>query len=157
MILTEYYSFKRLSDAKCRLDAIASTGDYDLFESLLINRKVFNIGGLSLNLVQRPDKWNGKKTDFALTKGSNNITSIKRPDLNSPFGYGDIRGTQDGCILVFNPDFKETGINSIEIFIARGCRNDTNSLWDLFTDGELNHEVEALRKRSVTKNVTGKD
>ena len=27
----------------------------------------------------------------------------------------------------------------------------------LFTDGELNHEVEALRKKAVTKNVTGKD
>jgi hypothetical protein len=43
------------------------------------------------------------------------------------------------------------------MFIARGLRNDTDGLWDLFTDGELNHEIEALRKKAVTKNVTGTD
>lgn len=155
MILTDYYKGQKLTDAKCRFDITTSTGEYDLFEILLINRKVFNIGGLSFNLVQRPDKWNGKKTDLALTKGNHNITSIKRPDIETPYAYGDINGSSDGCIIVFNSDFKETGINTIEIYIARGCRNDTNSLWDLFTDGELTHEVEALRKRAVTKNVTG--
>ena len=94
---------------------------------------------------------------MAITKGSNNITSIKRPDPEKNVAYGDIKGTNDGCIILFNEDFKVKGIYTIEIFIARGLNRDTNCLWDLFTDGELNHEVEALRKKAVTKNVTGKN
>jgi hypothetical protein len=154
MIFTDYYKGEKLTKAKSRYDIATSTGEYDLFESLLINKRVFNIGGLSFNCGERPDRWKGKKTDLALTKGSNNITSLKRPDIEKNFAFGDINGTNDGCIIIFNPDFKDNGINTIEIFIARGLRNDTNSLWDLFTDGELNHEIEVLRKKAVTKNVT---
>ena len=55
-----------------------------------------------------------------------------------------------------NPDFKQIGINTIEIFIARGLRNDVNALWDLLIDMELKPEMEILRHKAVTKNVTGK-
>ena len=154
MILTDYYKGKKLTKAKSRFDITASTGEYDFFESLLINKRVFNVGGLSFNCVERPDRWNGKKTDLALTKGSSNITSLKRPDIETNVSFGDIKGSNDGCIIVFNSDFKETGINTIEIFIARGLRNDTNSLWELFIDGELNFEIDTLRRKAVTKKVT---
>lgn len=157
MILTDYYKGEKLTEAKSRFDVTVSTGGYDYFESLLINRQKFNVGGLSFNYVPRPDKWNGKKTDFAITKGSHNITSVKRPDIETPFAYGDINGTNDGCIIILNSDFRETGINTVEIFIARGCRNDTNSLWNIFTDGELDSELEDLKARAVTKKVTGQD
>ena len=157
MIFTDYYKGEKLTDAKSRYDITASTNEYDFFEDLLINKRGFNVGGLSFNCISRPDRWNGKKTDLAITKGSNNITSVKRPNIENNVAYGDINGSNDGCIIVFNPDFKESGITAIEIFIARGLRNDTNSLWDLFTDGELNHEVEALRQKAVTKNVTKPD
>jgi hypothetical protein len=157
MIFTDCYIGNKLTDAKFRYDITFSTGEYDLFESLLVNKRGFNIGGLSFNYVPRPDRWRGVKTDFALTKGSHNITSIKRPNLEIPYAYGDIKGTKDGCIIVFNSDFKETGINTIEVFIARGLRNDTISLWNLLTDGELNHEIEVLRLKTVTKKVTGKE
>jgi hypothetical protein len=157
MILTDYYKGEKLTVSKSRFDITYSTGGYDLFETLLINKLKFNIGGLSFNCGQRPDKWGGKKTDMAITKGSHNITSVKRPNLEIPFAYGDVHGSNDGVIIVFNPDHKETGITTIEIFIARGLRNDTGGLWELFNDGELDHEVEVLRKNSVTKNVTKKD
>jgi hypothetical protein len=157
MILTDYYKGQKLTVGNSRFDITASTGEYDLFETLLINKIKFNIGGLSFNCGQRPEKWGGKKTDTAITKGSHNVTSLKRPDLETPFAYGDVHGSNDGVIIVFNPDYKETGITTIELFIARGLRNDTGTLWELFTDGELNHEIEALRKKSVTKKVTGKD
>jgi hypothetical protein len=157
MIFTDYYKGEKLTDAKCRYDITASTSEYDLFESLLVNKKGFNIAGLSFNYVTRPDRWRGKKTDMAITKGSHNITSVKRANLETPFGYGDINGTKDGCIIIFNSDFKEAGINIIEIFIARGLRNDTDSLWNLFNDGELKFEIEALILKAVTKIVTGKN
>jgi len=156
MNFTDYYKGEKLTDAKSRYDITASTGEYDLFERLLINKRGFNIGGLSFNCVSRPNLWKGKKTDLALTKGSNNITSLKRPDIEINFAFGDIKSTNDGCIIIFNPDFKEVSITTIEIFIARGLRNDTNSLWNLFIDEELNHEIEILRKKAVTKSVTGK-
>ena len=157
MIFTDYYKGEKLTDTKSRFDITASTGEYDFFESLLINKRIFNIGGLSFNCVQRPDNWGGKKTDMAITKGSHNITSVKRPNLNINSGYGDINGSKDGCIIVFNPDYKETGITTIEIFIARGLRNDTNGLWELYTDGELINEIELLRQKAVTIFVTPKN
>lgn len=156
MILSDYYKGELLTDGKYRFDITASTGEYDSFENLLINKRKFNVGGLSFNYVPRSKDWKGKETDFAITKGNQNITSVKRPDIESNFAFGDNNGTNDGFIIVFNSDYKEVGVNTIEIFIARGCKNDTNGLWNLFTDGELDHEIEALRKKTVTKNVTGK-
>lgn len=154
MILTDYYRGEKLTTAQSRFDIIASTCEYDLFENLLINKRKFNVGGLSFNFGQRPKRWRGQKADMAITKGSNNITSVKRPNLESNFAYGDINGTNDGCIFVFNINYKVFGITTIEIFIARGLRDDTDGLWNLFCDGELNNEIEGHRKNAVTKNVT---
>jgi len=152
---TDYYKGEKLTDAKSRFDITASTGEYDYFESLLINKRTFNIGGLSIYLTGRPEDWKGKKTDLALTKGRHNITSVKRPNIETNIAYGDINNTNDCCIIVVNTDFKEVGIIAIEIFIARGLSNDTTGLWNLFTDGELDVEIEELRQKAVIKIVTG--
>lgn len=156
MILTDYYKGEKLTGAKSRYDITASSGEYDLFESLLINKTRFNVGGHSFNCVSRPDRWKKKNSDLAISKGSHNITSLIRPDINTNYAFGDINHTKDGCLIVFNPDHKESGIKVIEIFIARGLKNDVNGLWDLLTDEELNPEMEILREKAVTKNVTGK-
>ena len=87
---------------KVGYDIIASSGEYDLFESLLINKTRFNIGGFSFNCVTRPDRWKRKNSSLAISKGSHNITSLIRPDLNLNFAFGDINHTKDGCIIVFN-------------------------------------------------------
>ncbi len=159
MILTDYYRADKLTKARSRHDITASTNEYDYFESLLINKRGYNVGGLSFNLVPRPDQWRGPKTDLAIIKGSDNITSVKRPNIESNIAYGDIKGKNDGCIIVFNSDFKEVGIKTIEIYIARGAKNDIYNIWSLFTDTdrELSHEVEALIKKAVTKTVTNLD
>ena len=157
MILTDYYKGEKLTEAQCRFDITASTGEYDLFEILLINKRKFNIGGLSFNFSPQPDTHGGKKVDFILCKSSHSITKVFRPNLENNLAYGDINGSNDGCVIVFNLDYKETGITAIEIFIARGLRSDKDGLWYLFTDGDLNDEIEALRNKAVTKNVTGKE
>jgi len=157
MILTDYYKAELLTASKCRYDVTTSSVSYDFFERTLINKRSYNIGGLSLNIVQRPSQWSGHKTDLAITKGTQNITSIKRPNIETEFAYGDIKGTNDACLIIFNSDYKKVGIITIEIFIARGLKNDVNSLWNLFSGGELTHEIDALRKNAVTKNVTGND
>lgn len=157
MILTDYYKGEKLTEAQCRFDITSSTNEYDLFESLLINKRKFNIGGLSFNFAPQPETHGGKKVDFILCKGSHSITKVFRPNLEDNLAYGDINGSNDGCVMVFNPDYKESGITAIEIFIARGLRSDKDGLWFLFSDGDLNHEIEVLRKKAVTKNVTGKE
>jgi len=154
MILTDYYKGEKLTAAVSRYDVISSTGEYDLFETLLINKRTFNIGGLSFNFITRPDRWSGKKTDNAISKGKDNITSVKRPDVDCEYSFGDIKSTKDACILIYNDDWKKIGIVTIEIIIARGLRNDTNSLWNLLIDGELDHEIKILRERAVTDLVT---
>lgn len=156
MILTDYYKAEKLTEAKYRYDITASSQSYDYFENLLINKRCFNIGGHSINCVSRPDKWKASKPSLALTKGSSNITSIKRPDLETNIAFGDINGSKDGCIIVFNEDYKSQGITTIEIFIARGLRNDTNGLWNFFVDGELHHEVENLRDSVIKIPITVK-
>ena len=50
MILTDFYKGQRLTEAQSRYDVTASTGEYDLFEILLINKLKFNVGGLSLTM-----------------------------------------------------------------------------------------------------------
>jgi len=151
---TDYYKGEKLTDAKFRYDITASTGEYDYFESLLINKRGFNIGGLSFNRTPTPESHKGKKADAIIGKSSQSITKIIRPNIESNIAYGDINYTNDGCIIVYNPDFKEVGITTIEVFIARGAKHDKLQLWHLFTDGGLSHEIEAIRKRAVTKKVT---
>jgi hypothetical protein len=148
MILTDYYKADKLSESKSRFDITASNGKYDFFEQLLKNQRGFNIGGLSFNLVPRPNYWGGSKTDLALTKGSHNLTSLKQPNPLLPYAYGDINGTNDGCLIVFNCNFREVGITTIEIIIGRGLKNHIISLWNLFTDGDLDLEIELLKRQS---------
>jgi len=154
MFLTDYYKGQKLTYSLYRYDIVASTGEYDYFENLLINKRGFNIGGQSFNLVGRPERWKGTKTDLAITKNNHNITSVKMPNLESNYGYGDINGTRDGCIIVFNPDYRSAGIHTVEIFIARGCKNFMITAWSDIVNGDLMYEFDALRQKAVTKNVT---
>jgi hypothetical protein len=157
MIFTDYYKGEKLTKSKHRFDVTTSTGEYDFFEGLLINKRIFNIGGLSFNYVPQPDSHKGKQVDAILSKGSFSISKVIRPNLECNLAYGDIHGTNDGFILVFNSDFKEAGVNSIEIFIARGAKSDRLQLYQQFSDGEYKHEIEILIKNSVAKNVTWTD
>lgn len=153
MILTDYYKGEKLTDRKTVFDITASTGEYDYFETLLRVKRGINKGGLSFNFGETPEKFKKSKTDLSITKGVN-ITKVKRADIETNIAYGDIYNTNDACIILFNTDFKEAGINTVEIFIARGCKNDAISIINRFELEDLNHEVEALKKRAVTKNVT---
>ncbi len=155
MIFSDYYKFEKLTEAKSRFDCTASTGEYDLFENLLINKRGFNIGGLSLNYTPQPETHRGHRVDSILCKGSHSITKVIRPDPESPVSYGDVYRSNDACIILLNSDYRENGVNSIEVLVARGSRNDKVQLYHLFVDGELQHEFEDLRKRAVTRLVTG--
>lgn len=146
MILTDYYMGVKDTNTKTRYDVVESTGSYDYFEQILINKKPPNKGGLSFYLVDRPNRWGNRwerKSDKAITKSTLNISSVVMPDPTIMIGYGDVNHTQDTMIIIISPDW-----TIIEIFIARGQKNNKQNLHILAVDGELNDEIDALRAKA---------
>jgi len=142
MILTDYYRGEHLPDAaKTRYDVTASTGEYEHFETKLKTRK----GGLSFYFGDVPDRWHFSskdRPDKCITK-TDNISSVFVPDVSLPFAFGDIKGTQEAAILIFSKDWQV-----IEIFIARGQKNNRRNIYTLLCDGELEQEIESLRNHA---------
>lgn len=144
-IFSDYYKGQILTDAKSRYDIINSTGNYSLFEMLLINKKKFNVGGLSFNYVQRPDSFKGndkRLAEMIIGKGSFSISSVYVPSLDKFYlAYGDIKTTNDALIIVFDEDKK-----TIELFIARGLKHDKQQLFFDVASGYYDDEMEAIRQ-----------
>jgi hypothetical protein len=143
MILTDYYKADKLpeSKSKMRFDITASTGKYEPFESIMSNKK----GEQFFYYGDVPDRFNShvkRQAEKCISKGKN-ISSVFVPDIALPFAYGDVNNTSDGILLLFNDNY-----TSIEIFVARGQRNNKRSLYFLLCDGELNSELEILRKNA---------
>ena len=120
MILTDYYKFVHLPDSKSKMSDV-------------------------------PQKFNGgiyRRANKAITKGKN-ISSIFVPDILLNIAYGDIMGTKDAILILFEEDYK-----TIEMFIARGQKNNRLNLWQMLFDGELNDEISKLKNVAVTETVT---
>ena len=137
MIITDYYVFRNISEKSAsRFDCIYSTETYSAFETLK-NKS----GALFLYYTKVPESFNiraKRKADMILSK-SKNISSVYVPDVQSPFAFGDIFGTQDALLI----DFTE----NMEIFIARGQKNNARNLYNLFIDGELDKELESYQMK----------
>lgn len=149
MIITDYYLMKELKVIKShRLDCVASTDSYPPFE-YIAQRSRCKRFFLYYNGVPDTFSMNAqRKADRAITNG-NSISSVFIPDLENPLlGYGDTQGTNDALLFQFSPDYKQ-----LEIFVARGYKNNVKGLFNLFSDGELSDEIEQI-KAKVTKSVT---
>ena len=142
MIFTDYYKGEKLpGNAKTRYDVTASTGSYEYFETKLKTKT----GRLAFYFGDVPDRFRfawKDKPDKAITKGDN-ISSVFVPDVTLLFGFGDINHTSEAILLIFSNDWQV-----IEIFIARGQRNNRRNLYNLLCDGELDHEIDILRNRA---------
>ena len=149
-IFTDYYKGELLTDAKSRYDVTRSTGGYPLFESLLINKQKFNVGGLSFNYTPRPDNFKGndkRLSDMIIGKGNSSISSIYVTNLQKNyFAYGDVKTTNDAIAIIFDEDKK-----TIELFIARGLKNDKKQLYSDVCAGYYDEEIEAIRQ--IAKDV----
>jgi len=143
MILTDFYQMDKQPDqkSKLRIDCKKSTKSYPDFESL--RNKA---GAFFFYFGDVPNQFGGnvhRKADKAVTKVKN-ISSVFVPDITKRFGYGDVRGTQDALLFVFSNDYKQ-----IDVFVARGQRNNCKSLYNLFADGELTEEMEGLKQQAT--------
>ena len=150
MILTDYYKFEKLPNqkSKIRIDCTASTISYPPLETMR-NKEgdlFVYIGGN--DYIKASGQ---RKADLALSK-TKHISSIYNPNLDLPYWYGDMKGTADAFLFVHhNTEFINGGIQEgaiIELFVARGQRNNRNQLYNILCDGELDEEMEYLRKRA---------
>jgi len=146
-IFSDYYLGKNLTDAKSRFDIIKSTGNHPFLEIILKNKKKFNIDGLSFNYTQRPDVFKGderRKAEMIICKGSSSISSVFVPNLDKFYiGYGDVKTTNDAIIILFDDNKK-----IIELFIARGLKQDKQQLYSEVVSGFYDDELEAIRQTS---------
>lgn len=169
MILTDYYKFERVATkAKQRMDCTASTKSYPEFEDKRATREIketekrdaTKLGCLVIYYGDVPANFGGdvhRKAGKSITIKGKNLSSVYVPDLNTNFGCGDVRGTADAILLVFdgmqviNGVIQSGGI--IEVFVAREQSKDRMPLYNLLTDGELDEDMNQLRAE-VTKSVT---
>jgi hypothetical protein len=143
MILTDYYKAEKLQESKSKLrfDVTLSTGNYEPFEVIMRNKK----GEQFFYYGDVPENFNShvkRQAEKCITRGKN-ISSVFMPDISLPFAYGDVNNTSDGIIIIFNEDY-----TIIEIFVCRGQRNNKRNLYFLLCDGELQNEIEILRKNA---------
>jgi hypothetical protein len=147
MILTDYYFAQRFTDAGSRYDVTKSTQSYELFERLFINKRKYNVGGLSFNYVPIPAYFKaieGKKVETVISKGSTSLLSVFVPDIqNVNIAYGYVNGTIDAFIFLFSPEKL-----AIEILIARGCYNDILALYEEIKGNYLDFEIDSLRAKA---------
>ena len=154
MKLTDYYLMQEIRVVKShRFDCTASTGGYQPFEAIANTSRDKRFHCYYGDV---PDTFKAKaqrKADKALTNGDN-ISSVYIPDLDDYlFGYGDTAHTNDALLFVFSEDYKR-----LEIFVARGLKNNQRLLFDLLVDGELDDDIDCLRKQAKPTNAgTGTD
>jgi len=152
MILIDYYKFAHLPEckSKTRMDCIASTQSYNEFEEM--RNKLLQ---LFIYFGNVPDTFKldaKRKADKVVTSNKGkNISSVYVPDITLPFAYGDVKGTLDCILIIFNSDYTE-----LEIFIARGQKNNRINIWQMLSDGELDNEISELKRKSVIESVTEK-
>lgn len=148
MILTDYYLMQELKQTKSnRIDCVYSTKSYEPFET--IARRSRN-GKFYCYVVDAPNilktTENKRYGDKSITNGKN-ISNIKIPNLDFPlYGYGDTKGTQDALLFIFNDDYK-----TLEIFVARGLKNNQFGLWQRLIDGDLDEEMTNLRNIAIPR------
>lgn len=153
MKLTDYYKMAKLPDCKSKLrfDCVASTGGYDPFEERAqrCRQKRFKF-----YLTKTPDSFTAdaqRKADMVITD-TINLSSVYTPDLDHPLmGYGDMVNTNDALLFLFSEDYKQ-----IDVFVARGYKNNQKALFDVFVDGELADEMEQLRQQTKPTNAYDK-
>lgn len=144
MILTDYYQMVKLPEqkSKLRLDCKMSTKSYPEFE-IMRNKS----GAFFFYFGDVPECFGGnthRKADKAITK-TKNISSVYVPDITQTYGFGDVRGTKDALLFAFSNSHTQ-----LDVFVARGQLNNIRQLYMLLVDGELNNEIQQIKKQAST-------
>lgn len=158
MILTDYYKFERLAKvSKSRLDCIASTNSYPLFEEKRCTksqratekRDAVTEGDLLVYFLDVPRQFKTNQAEKSFTIKGKNLSSVFVPDPECNIAFGDVASTSDALLFCFNNFEIVNGVvqpgASVEVYVARGKSKDRLTLYHLLKSGELDGEVAALR------------
>lgn len=136
-LLDVYYKVARLGKTRSqtRLDLVTCN---EIYEPLQKQGKAW------IYFIRVPQHIEGnkkRKSEMCVTgRDGKYVSGVFIPDIQRPgLGYGDIKGTTDAALFLI-------GENSLEILIAKGKRNTAFALYQLLADGELDSEIEVLRK-----------
>ena len=168
MILTDYYKFEKIAlKSKGRLDCVASTRSYPEFEKDRAKaaikesekRDAKKEGALVLYYGDASSHVSGniqRKADIAITSISGaHISSVYKPDISQEVAYGDFKGKSDALLFVSHNlsmvDGRVQPGSILEIFVARGKSQDRNSLYNVLVNGELDEDMNILRKAAVSE------
>lgn len=144
MILTDYYKMIEIKPLKShRFDCVASTGEYDFFEDIAQRARDKRFFFYYTELPVSFSAHAQRRAERVITNKTN-ISSVYIQDLQDPLkGWGDVIGTEDAILFLFSDDYKE-----MELFIARGYKNNVQGLFGLFQEGELDEEIKNIRARA---------
>lgn len=167
MIFTDFYKIERIATkAKSRMDCTFSTHSYPEFEDRAATKATkaterldaTNVGDINFYYHDVPTRFNGdihRKADKSISIKSDHISSIFVPDVTQNIGYGNYK--EDALLFVFHDLAVVNGVvqkgSVIEIFVARGKSNECVPLFEMFSDGELDDELDELRKKATPTNV----
>lgn len=85
----------------------------------------------------------GRKPNFLLASNKGHISGIYITDITKPnYAFGDMKNTSDLLILII-------GEGVLEIFVALNKKNLYHTVTNLLFDGELDAEMNELRKRAI--------
>lgn len=137
--ITDYYRFVRLpeSKSKYRFDCKWSTNSYPGYEALRNKIGELFIYYTPADYVSANSR---RKADMAINKGKH-ISSVYVPDVSAFYAHGDNRATSDAILLQFNEDR-----TAFDLFICRGQKQNQRQLFYLISDGELQAEIEAIKR-----------
>lgn len=139
MILTDYYQMRKLSNQrnKIRFDCNMSTKSYSEFEAMRNwqGKLVLYFKYILGHIRRKPDR--------SITR-SKNINIVCISDIGQRIEIGIVQGTKDALLLIYND-----GCTQVDIFVAKGQRNSTVELYDLFADGELTDKINELKRQAI--------
>ena len=84
-----------------------------------------------------------KRADKAITK-IKNISSVFVPDATHNSATGDVKGTQDALLILHEGNYSQ-----IDVFVARGQKQNRLNVWQNYIAGELHYEIEKLKKSAT--------
>ena len=123
MLIDACYLLRKSDTSKTRYDVISSTSNYQPFEKLRRNEKLWfylTSGDYTRERLQRKTKWK-------LNSREGHISKLF--DIDDQFSLGDVKGQTDLLIFRFLRDR-----NEVQMFVSKGKKNDDHVFRCLISD-----------------------
>lgn len=147
MIIDGYLRFERDPSArsKSRLEMVSASMDLLPFIDPNKTGRSWIYFSENQNYIKAAP---GREPRATITsRRGNHITSMFTPSIDqNQLGYGDINGSQDALLFIL--EIADGCIKAVVVLLAKGKKNVAYSLFQLLQDGELDQEINTLKKQT---------